>query len=119
MSGWTIGAVPLSTPGGTLHVPGWVRPPFGIDARMDVDSGIPVYVITHVPTGLSVCALSVPPRKLARAVDLLLTLGDWAFTDEAGIADYRDAMNVLRASGFEPANPARAGHLPGPEGVSA
>lgn len=110
---WEIGAVPIMTADGLVHVPGWLAPPFAVDARIDPTDDEPVWVITHIATGHSAMAICEPVEGLQKAIDLLLSLGDWEFTDAIGAKAYKGCAVLLRENGIDVRSPVGTVQLAG------
>ena len=100
MNGWKAGVIETATPGGPVPLPGWINPPFGLDWAIDNQTGKPVWIIHHLPTGYSLMAVDHEIGDVLQLVDLLRSLGDWSFTDTDRIHDFADTLAIVRASDF-------------------
>lgn len=99
-SEWSPGVIMTSTAGGKVALPGWVADPFGLDWAMDNETGSPVWVVHHLPTGYSLMAVDHEIGDVLQLVDLLRSLGDWSFADVSGVSEFLDTLAIVRASGF-------------------
>ena len=66
--GWTTASFRIHTVDGWLDVDGIVRPPFGIDQRSIDQAGNTGWIVTHLPSGLTVV---IQVRALAVALALV------------------------------------------------
>jgi len=105
MSHWRVGVIHATYEGGIKALPGWISEPFGIDWGVHKDSGEICWVVHHLPTGFNILAMFDEVGVVMKLVDLLRTMGDWDFTDRAGVSSYADALRVARASGFQVYSP--------------
>ena len=83
-----------------MSLPGWINPPFGLDWAIDNQTGKPVWIVHHLPTGYSLMAVDHEISDVLQLVDLLRSLGDWSFTDTDRIHDFADTLSIVRASDF-------------------
>ena len=80
-----------------------------MDWGINRESGKPVWVLHHLPTGWGVLAIDHEIADVMQCVDLLRSLGDWSFSDPRGVHDFADAVQVVRASGFTVYSPHMVG----------
>ncbi|MGW8204386.1 hypothetical protein ACWGM0_17805 [Sphingomonas bisphenolicum] len=119
MSGWNAGVITISTPDGPISLPGWINPPFGLDWAIDNQSGSPVWIVHHLPTGYNLMAVDHEIGDVLQLVDLLRSLGDWSFTDLERIHDFADTLAIVRSSGFTVFSPTlRCGRPTTPDQIS-
>lgn len=105
MNGWQPGIITAHCTDGVKSLPGWISDPFGLDWGMHREALKPVWVLHHLPTGWSMMAIDHEIGDVMQCVDLIRSLGDWTFTDPKGVDDFKDALQVIRASGFTVFNP--------------
>lgn len=76
---WTIASLPLLTDSGIVEVPGWTNGVLGIDWRAGIgDAENPcAFVISHLPTGWSICAITGNLPDVIRAADEIGGAMDW------------------------------------------
>ena len=113
--GWTAGAILTATTEGGKLIPGWLKHPFGIDAPLL--HGETVWVIHHLPTGYVVAAIDGVVADAVKAVDVLLGLGDWEFTNPDGAKQYSGALKALGEAGLPVISASGVKRLDGPDTV--
>lgn len=112
MTAWKAGAITIATTTGPDAVPGWLKHPFGMDIAY-IHNEI-VWVIHHLPTGRSICAVDGNAEMAVKAVDTLLGMGDWEFSDHAGVSEYKDALIRLADADVAAVSPMGAKRIVGP-----
>jgi hypothetical protein len=88
--GWTTASFRIHTVDGWLDVDGIVRPPFGIDQRSIDQAGNTGWIVTHLPSGLTVVT---QVRAVALAlVDRIASLTDWGTQTISATPDLRERV---------------------------
>ena len=109
-AGWRAESFTNITAAGQLEVEGFVRSPFGIDERVDGETGSRSWAVTHLPSGLAVVT-----RIRARAVALAFTdriagLTDWTARDISATPELREQVRIALERTYDEF---QAGRLPG------
>jgi hypothetical protein len=119
MSDWTPGIIAANCLDGAKSLPGWISDPFGLDWGVNRETLKPAWVLHHLPTGWVMMAIDHEIIDVIQCVDLIRSLGDWSFTDPAGVEDFKDCLQVVRASGFTVFNARLVGRPTFPDQIKA
>jgi len=98
---WTFGAVRCAHQDGNFcYLPGWTNGLFGIDWRPGAENAPEpmAYVLTHLATGWSICAITADLTEVIRAASEIEAAIDWTSADPGEIkVILRDAEGDMRA----------------------
>jgi hypothetical protein len=99
-STWTAGEIRLACETTDCRVAGWVTDLFGLDYRPVATANataLGAWVLTHLPTGHSVLAISGDFATAALVVAAVEAWGDWHFSDPREIVDrFTGRLDPLR-----------------------